>query len=250
MSENGQELIVLAIPRGGNSLKNLYLVLAVIGAILPIAAFLGVFGGEPLPQPQFWLQALYVNVGTAAAFTDLSIACAKSKAERNMQQFESDCELPQSAAEVLAAIATEQYLRYRYDEDGIENFVLEIRSDTRQRFESFVSRSLKTDRLPAVARKIAGDSMTLLQNQHWDRSTTPYRGELRMQLEGLPGHIVTRLQLIDNGDGTSTLRGQGEVLAKIPLLGKQIEKMMIGKVGEGFERSADAIREYLQRDLG
>ena len=55
-------------------MKNLYLALAIAGAILPILAFLGYFGGEPLPEAQFWLQALYVNVGTAAAFTDLSVS--------------------------------------------------------------------------------------------------------------------------------------------------------------------------------
>ncbi len=53
-------------------MKNFYLVLAVAGAILPALAFLGLFGGEPLPSMALWLQALYVNVGTAAAFTDLA----------------------------------------------------------------------------------------------------------------------------------------------------------------------------------
>ena len=55
-------------------MKNFYLVLAIAGAILPMIAVTGAFGGEPLPAPQYWLQALYVNVGTAAAFTDLSWA--------------------------------------------------------------------------------------------------------------------------------------------------------------------------------
>lgn len=55
-------------------MKNLYLVLAIAGALLPAIAVMGYFGGEPLPAPQYWLGALYVNVGTAAAFTDLAWA--------------------------------------------------------------------------------------------------------------------------------------------------------------------------------
>ena len=55
-------------------MKSVYLILAIAGAVLPILAFLGYFGGEALPAPQFWLQALYVNVGTAAAFTDLAVS--------------------------------------------------------------------------------------------------------------------------------------------------------------------------------
>lgn len=54
-------------------MKNLYLLLAIAGAVLPMAAFLGIFGGEPLPAAQHWLAALYTNVGTAATFTDLAV---------------------------------------------------------------------------------------------------------------------------------------------------------------------------------
>lgn len=56
-------------------MPKLYLALAIVGAILPWAAFFGLFGSAPLPEAQFWLSALYVNVGTAATFTDLAISC-------------------------------------------------------------------------------------------------------------------------------------------------------------------------------
>lgn len=55
-------------------MKNVYLLLAIAGAALPMLALAGIFGGEPLPAPQYWLQTLYVNVGTAASFTDLAWA--------------------------------------------------------------------------------------------------------------------------------------------------------------------------------
>ncbi len=53
-------------------MRNLYLLLAIAGAILPALAFFGAFGGEALGPASQWLAALYVNVGTAAAFTDLA----------------------------------------------------------------------------------------------------------------------------------------------------------------------------------
>ena len=164
-----------------------------------------------------------------------------------MQRFERDSLIPAPAHIVVAAISTEDYLVYRYDEAGIRSFELDIREDNELRFESHVRRQASTDKLPGFARKLTGDTVTLIQHQFWDRQTQPYAGELRMELEGLPGHIVTRLTLSDNGDGSSTLFGQGEVEARIPLLGGRIEKMMVGKVGEGFERSAEAIREYLAK---
>ena len=163
-----------------------------------------------------------------------------------MQRFERESRLPASASEVIAAISCEDYLIYRYQESGIQSFELDIREDSPQRFESHVIRKASTEKLPGFARKITGDTVTLIQHQFWNRQAMPYTGELHMQLEGLPGHILTRLSLRDSNDG-SVLYGQGEVEAGIPLLGGRIEKLIVGKVAEGFERSAQAIREYLEK---
>ena len=164
-----------------------------------------------------------------------------------MQRFERESRLPAPASEVIAAISCEEYLIYRYNESGIQSFELDIREDSPQRFESHVTRKAGTEKLPGFARKITGETVTLIQHQFWNRLEQPYTGELRMQLEGLPGHILTRLSLSDHADGGSTLYGDGEVEAGIPLLGKRIEKLIVGKVAEGFERSAQAIREYLEK---
>lgn len=162
-----------------------------------------------------------------------------------MQSFKRSSALPASAQDVIAAISSEDYLVYRYDEAGIQSFELDIIEDSAERFESLVRRKASTDRLPGFARKITGDSVTLVQKQFWNRNQTPFLGELMMELEGLPGHILTRLELHDDGDGASTLHGHGEVVARIPLLGSRIEKLLVTRVGDGFERSAQAIREYL-----
>lgn len=55
-------------------MKNIYLLLAIVGGILPLAVFFGAFGLEPMPPAQHWLAALYANRGSGAAFTDLAIA--------------------------------------------------------------------------------------------------------------------------------------------------------------------------------
>lgn len=162
-----------------------------------------------------------------------------------MQRFERNSTLPAPADAVIAAIASETYLHYRYDEAGVEHYEIEIREDSPTRFESRVVRHAGTDRVPSFARKFTGDRVTIVQTQFWDRSATPYTGELQLELQGLPGHILTRLSLRDNGDGTSTLQGHGEVEARIPLVGKRIEKMLLDKVGDGFEHSAQKIRDYL-----
>ncbi len=163
-----------------------------------------------------------------------------------MQRFERISTLPAPADEVIAAIASEDYLHFRYDEDGVEHYEISICEDSPSRFESRVVRHAGTERIPAFARKFTGDRVIIIQSQFWNRSSTPYQGELQLELQGLPGHILTRLTLRDNGDGSSLLQGHGEVEARIPLVGKQIEKMLIERIGDGFEHSAQKIRDYLQ----
>ncbi len=162
-----------------------------------------------------------------------------------MQRFERSSLLPAPADAVISAISSEDYLHYRYDEAGVEHYEIEIRENSPTRFESRVVRHAGTDRIPSFARKFTGDRVIIVQSQFWDRSREPYSGELHLELHGLPGHILTRLKLVDNGDGTSTLQGRGEVEARIPLVGKRIEKMLIDKVGDGFDHSAEKIRDYL-----
>ncbi len=164
-----------------------------------------------------------------------------------MQAFNHDCVLPATAAKVLAAIASEDYLRFRYaDEDGHELHI-QVEQDDAQAFVCVLTRSGSSEKLPGFARKLVGERLTMIQHQRWDRDTTPYRGHLRVQLEGLPGHVHTELRLSDNADGTATLAAHGELEARIPLLGRQIEKMLIGRAQETFRKSTQAIREYVQR---
>lgn len=55
-------------------MKTLYLLLAIVGGLLPMLVFFGAFGLAPMPTTEHWLAALYANRGTGAAFTDLAIA--------------------------------------------------------------------------------------------------------------------------------------------------------------------------------
>lgn len=55
-------------------MKTIYLLLAIVGGLMPALVFAGAFGLEPMPPMQHWLEALYANRGAGAAFTDLAIA--------------------------------------------------------------------------------------------------------------------------------------------------------------------------------
>lgn len=162
-----------------------------------------------------------------------------------MQTFSQSSQLPGSAAEILAAISTEAYLLHRYRDAELHHLHIEVSQDDETRFASSVRRTGSTSRLPGFAQKLVGDRLTLVQEQFWDRRAEPYQGGLDLHVEGMPGHVRTRLTLRDNGDGTSTLQARGEIQAGIPLLGGRIEKMLSSHAQEAFEKSVEAIRGYL-----
>lgn len=163
-----------------------------------------------------------------------------------MQSFRHSCTLPAPASQVIAAITTHEYLMYRYEEPDLHHLHIEISQNNEEGFACTVSRSGSTHRLPAFARKLTGDAITMIQDQAWTGRESPVQGHLHIHLEGLPGHVHVDLVLRDEGENQSVLEAKGQVVAKIPLLGGRIEKMLVGHAEEAFSKSAEAIRRYVE----
>lgn len=162
-----------------------------------------------------------------------------------MQQFQHRSELPADASAVLAAVTTEEYLLYRYEDPELHHLHIEINKNDEQGFACVVSRRGSTNKLPGFARRVVGDAVTMVQEQSWHGHVPPVKGELRIHLEGLPGKITVDLTLRDIAPGRSALEATGHVEVGIPLIGGRLEKMLVGKAEEAFEKSAIAIREYV-----
>ena len=167
-----------------------------------------------------------------------------------MQSFEHRTTLPAPTADVIAAITTREYLLFRYEDPELHHLHIEISQNDEEGFACTVSRSGSTDKLPGFVRKVAGEHLTLIQDQSWNGRQAPVDGHLHIHLEGLPGHVHVDLKLDDVGNGQSEMQAHGQVVAKIPLLGGRIEKMLVGRAEEAFAKSAEAISEYLQSDRG
>jgi uncharacterized protein YndB with AHSA1/START domain len=93
-----------------------------------------------------------------------------------------------------------------------------------------------TQGVPAFARKIAGDTTRAIQTEEWADQAT---ATLEVATPGKPTDISGRLTL--TGDGSTTTETfEGEVKAKVPLIGSKLEALMsdLFKAGMDTEHGA------------
>ena len=99
--------------------------------------------------------------------------------------------------------------------------------------------------VPSAARKVVGDSVETIQREEWESAG---RAKLEVTIPGKPGHLRGRIDLVDNGDGTSTERFDAEIKVNIPLVGGKLEQL-IGKIlGSALRRERETGLRWLAGD--
>lgn len=164
-----------------------------------------------------------------------------------MQSFNHAQILSASAAEVIGHITAEDYLLFRYRDPRQLDFSLDVLSDDDDRHAVRVVRVYSTDEVPRMARKLLGRQLELVQTQSWDRRGPEYSGTMKLEVSGVPGHIEGDLLLADHDDARSQMRAVGGVDVRVPLLGRQIEKLLVDRAEEGFAKSMESIEKWLEK---
>lgn len=108
--------------------------------------------------------------------------------------------------------------------------------------------SMPTDRVPDMARPFVGSTVTVHEEQSWsaaepDGSRT---GTMTLKVAGTPAGLTATLRLTPTGESTSDVVIDGEMTAKIPLLGPKLEKAALPYVSTVLrteERAAAAYRD-------
>lgn len=89
-----------------------------------------------------------------------------------------------------------------------------------------------TQGVPSFAKKIAGDSTRAVQTEEWTSHT---EATLTVRTPGKPTEIEGRLSLV--ADGSSTVEVfEGEVRAKVPLIGGRLESVMADLFRAGMDK--------------
>ena len=159
-------------------------------------------------------------------------------------KFERVHEYPAPAADVLAMLLDPAFREAVCAAQDADHHTVSVSSDKPPATVEVRQRQ-DTSGVPGPARKVVGDAVETVQREEWESAE---RAHLDISIPGKPGHLRGRIELVDNGDGTSTERFDAEVKVNIPLVGGKLEGL-IGKVlGSGLRREREVGLRWLAGD--
>ena len=156
--------------------------------------------------------------------------------------------LPLPARAAAAMYADGQYTAIRRETLGATDASSRVDGDPSGAFTVTTELSLPTDRVPDVVRPFVGSSVTVREVQTWsapedDGSRT---GTMRLDVVGTPAGLTAALRLRAADEERSEVEIDGDLVAKVPLLGPRLEKAAVPYVSSVLraeERAAAAYRD-------
>lgn len=156
--------------------------------------------------------------------------------------------LPMSAAAAAAMYADPEYTAIRRSTLGASRAESSVQGDPSGAFTVSTELSMPTDRVPDIVRPFVGSSVTIHETQSWSapEADGARQGTTRLEVAGTPAGLTGTLRLVPGGDSSSTVEIDGDLVAKVPLLGPRLEKAAVPYVStvlRAEERSATEYRE-------
>ncbi|MBP3043981.1 DUF2505 domain-containing protein [Arthrobacter jiangjiafuii] len=141
--------------------------------------------------------------------------------------------LPYDVRTVTDTFASEDFLRSVSEHVGGALVSVTVDGDTAAAFVLTAVRTLPTDRLPEMAKKFVGSSLTVTQTENWAAPAADGSREASVDLSvgGVPLKVSATQRLVAVAEGTR-VDVDGSVSSSIPFLGDKIAKSaepMIGK---------------------
>lgn len=157
-------------------------------------------------------------------------------------------DLPLSATDAAAMYADPSYADIRKSALGATSVTSTVDGDPAGAFTVRTELALPTDRVPEVARRFVGSSLTVREEQSWDApgADGARSGRNRLDVVGMPAGMEARIQLTADGETASTLEIDGDLTAKVPLIGSRLEKAAapyISQVLRVEQKAAAAYRD-------
>lgn len=156
--------------------------------------------------------------------------------------------LPLPARSAAAMYADPEYAAIRRETLGANEATSHVEGDPAGSFTVTTELVLPTDRVPDIVRPFVGAAVTVKEVQSWsgpepDGSRT---GTMRLDVVGTPAGLTGTLRLAAQDQARSDVEIDGDLVAKVPLLGSKIEKAAVPYVStvlRAEERSAAAYRD-------
>lgn len=160
--------------------------------------------------------------------------------------------LPLSPADAARMYADQAYADLRRSTLGAREATSSVEGDPAGSFTTTTVLTMPTDRVPEMVRRFVGQSVEVREVQAWQAPEPDgsRRGTIRFDVVGAPASMTGTTTLVPAGEGSSRVSIDGELVAKVPLLGRKIEQAAVPYIAEVLrheERSAGAYAEGLRR---
>ncbi|MDR6508357.1 DUF2505 domain-containing protein [Arthrobacter oryzae] len=155
--------------------------------------------------------------------------------------------LPHSVDRVAAVFANEDFQRHTSELVGgtLESF--KVDGDVAGVFSTTSVRTLPTTRLPEIARKFVGDSLTVTQLETWEAPAADgsRQSSISLKIAGAPLDVSAVQRLIADG-GSTRVELEGSVTSSVPFLGGKIADAAEPMVGKALNIQSQQAQAWLE----
>jgi hypothetical protein len=154
-------------------------------------------------------------------------------------KYQDTIDYPVSSDALLNYFTVPEFFVHKYREQGATNIQVETHSHEGNDFAVTISRDVP---VPAFARGIVPDTITLVQTDRWD--TAARTGRLEIRFKGLPVVLTAAMRLHDTAAGArETL--DFDIRVAVPLLGRKLEELLASDLRLKFQRDTAATLDII-----
>ncbi|WP_394215846.1 DUF2505 domain-containing protein [Brachybacterium vulturis] len=156
--------------------------------------------------------------------------------------------LPLSAAAAAAMYADPEYTAIRRSTLGATRAEPSLEGDPAGAFTVRTELSMPTDRVPDMVRPFVGSSVTIHEKQSWSAPEADggRTGTTTLEVAGTPAGLTGSLRLLPGGESSSRVEIDGDLVAKVPLLGPRLEKAAVPYVSTVLRAEERSARTYVE----
>lgn len=155
--------------------------------------------------------------------------------------------LSATAQRITEVFADEEFIKHVSATVGGELKSFVINGDTAGAFTTKSVRTLPTTRMPEIAKKFVGSSLTVTQEESWSAPAADgaRTNTIKLSVAGAPVDVTATQRLVPAGDST-VVELSGEVKSSIPFLGSKIASAAEPVIGKALNLQASLAQEWLK----
>ncbi|MDN5686689.1 MAG: DUF2505 domain-containing protein [Brachybacterium sp.] len=157
--------------------------------------------------------------------------------------------LPLSARTAATMYADQEYTAIRRETLKATSASSQVDGDPVGAFTVRTELVMPTDKVPDIARRFVGSSVTIRETQTWSAPEPDgsRRGTMDLEVVGTPAGMKGTVRLAPTGEMTSSVDIDGDLVAKVPLLGPRLEKAAVPYVSTVLRAEEKSAAAYADR---